>query len=652
MTQQQTTTRGTGPRGWERLVAQLNAAPDLGAFHRGMLDVQCKIVAAEYGALWVRGENGEPRPLEAWPKSLGQVPLNSPMMTLLAESAKSGFERGASHVLKAEPENPGEAPDLGAHIFVTVLRAKGQVVAVSTVVAECRDAQVLQSTQPLRELAAGLYEGFFARQDAAAREQDAQRVRQAMAILAVSQEATGFAGSCLNLVNELARQLKCTRVSLGWIRGRGVRLVAMSDTEHLKRHSEQVAGIEMAMAECLDQQQPIVYPVPEGAEPLLLHAVVHAHRKVTGEQPNRYVVSLPLRHRDDWIGVVTLERIDAPFDPGTIQYLQLVADVAAPHLQSRYESDRFLIFHAWHSLERALAYLVGPKHTGWKAGAIALLALLVFLAVGTWGYRVTAPFTFEAETRRLVPAPFDARLEGVTVEPGDRVEAGQVLAQLDVTEATLQREKARAKLNEYIVEEAKARGKAMAGEADSADWADAKKAEANIKETQAQIALLDYTIEKGTLKAPVAGQVLAGDWKDKLGGVVKQGDAMFEIAPLDDPTRDIIAVLHVSESDIDLIAPKSGDGGRRGELATRSEPQETFPFEVVQIVPLATPVEGANAFEVRARLLPAANQHERDRQDWLRPGMSGLAKIDAGRQPIRWILTHRIVDTIRLWVWM
>lgn len=38
-------------------------------------------------------------------------------------------------------------------------------------------------------------------------------------------------------------------------------------------------------------------------------------------------------------------------------------------------------------------------------------------------------------------------------------------------------------------------------------------------------------------------------------------------------------------------------------------------------------------------------------QDWIRPGMSGVVKIDAGKRSILWILTHKVVDFLRLYFW-
>ena len=59
---------------------------------------------------------------------------------------------------------------------------------------------------------------------------------------------------------------------------------------------------------------------------------------------------------------------------------------------------------------------------------------------------------------------------------------------------------------------------------------------------------------------------------------------------------------------------------------------------------MASPVEGANVFEVRCRIDEPAK--------WLRPGMEGLARIDIGPHRIIWIASHRVINTARLWLWL
>lgn len=626
MTQTQT---DRGPRGWERLVAQLNSSPDLPTFNRGMLDLQCKIVAAAHGALWGLDEKGKLRLVETWPQPVAQMASNGPLMKVLEESAQYGLDRQQNTILEAKPESAGaDSQDMGAHVFVTVMRVRNQIACIATVLAESRDPTVLQSTAPLRDLAAGLYEGFYNKQDLVRREADAQRVRQAMALLAISQEADGFHGACLNLTNELARQLTCTRVSIGWIKGARVNLVGMSDTEQLKRHSPEVVAAELAMAECLDQQQPVVYPVPEDAEPLLQQAVVHAHRRITNDVPGRFIISLPMRFRDDWIGVLTLERTDKPFDTALIQYLQLITDVIAPHLADRKRADRWLHVHAWDGIKWAGAYLVGPKHTAWKLGGVALTILLAWVFFGHLDYNITAPAVLESYSKRILPSPFEARLKDVKVLPGDKVVKDQVLAELDVNELILQRAEAISRMNRA----GKERDAAMT----QGKIAEGQQAQAAVDEMKAQIELLNYQIDHAVIRSPLEGVVLTGSWKDKVGGVVKQGDQLFEVAPL----NDLVVVIHVGESDIAEIVPGKTV---KAKLAPKSQPEETFELKITRIVPNAAPVNQINSFEVRADIL--------DARDWLKPGMEARAKIEIEPKRVIWIITHRIVDTIRLWLW-
>ena len=114
------------------------------------------------------------------------------------------------------------------------------------------------------------------------------------------------------------------------------------------------------------------------------------------------------------------------------------------------------------------------------------------------------------------------------------------------------------------------------------------------------------------------------------------GEQMFEIAPL----HKLHVLIHVSESDIDLI-----DKNMTGQLATRSQPGESLDLIVERIIPLAGPVDAENVFQVRAVLTIPKEV------TWLRPGMTGLAKIDVGDRPVHWIITHRLIDKLRLWLW-
>jgi hypothetical protein len=65
---------------------------------------------------------------------------------------------------------------------------------------------------------------------------------------------------------------------------------------------------------------------------------------------------------------------------------------------------------------------------------------------------------------------------------------------------------------------------------------------------------------------------------------------------------------------------------------------------VERINPIAEVIENQNVFRVRARL----SGH----LDWMRPGMEGDAKISAGKKSYLWIASHRLVDWLRMKLWI
>jgi hypothetical protein len=75
-------------------------------------------------------------------------------------------------------------------------------------------------------------------------------------------------------------------------------------------------------------------------------------------------------------------------------------------------------------------------------------------------------------------------------------------------------------------------------------------------------------------------------------------------------------------------------------------PGEARPFIVRRVTPISSAEEGRSFFRVEAAL-------EGDGSG-LRPGMDGVAKIDAGRRSLLWIWTHSALDWLRMawWAWV
>lgn len=84
--------------------------------------------------------------------------------------------------------------------------------------------------------------------------------------------------------------------------------------------------------------------------------------------------------------------------------------------------------------------------------------------------------------------------------------------------------------------------------------------------------------------------------------------------------------------------------GMIGELAAAAYPDRHIGFVVERINPVAEVVEQENVFKIRVRLEKTA--------DWMRPGMEGLGKIDIDRRSYGAIWTRRLVNWIRMKLWL
>jgi multidrug resistance efflux pump len=167
------------------------------------------------------------------------------------------------------------------------------------------------------------------------------------------------------------------------------------------------------------------------------------------------------------------------------------------------------------------------------------------------------------------------------------------------------------------------------------ETAQAQIAQANADKVEAQIELLNYMIDHGRIISSTTGTVIKGDLKRQIGAPVKTGDVLFEVTPLEA----LRAELLMSEDQIFDVKV-----GQEGYLATASYPAQRIKFVVERINPAAEVVNNRNVFKVRAQLEEA--------RPWMRPGMEGVAKVSIGKRRYVWIWTRKIVNWIRMKLWI
>jgi RND family efflux transporter MFP subunit len=434
-------------------------------------------------------------------------------------------------------------------------------------------------------------------------------------------EQERFSAAAMALCNELATRHQCGRVSLGWVEGDYVRLRAISHSEKFDRKTETAQALEAAMEEALDQDEVIVWPEPEGQA-----LVTRDHAKFAETQKARFVCSVPVRLEGEGMAVLACERDTQAFAEVELRLLTLCADMSARRLADLKKSDRWFGARWAAAAREKSAVLLGPQHTGAKLLALALALLLAWACFGRMTYRVEAPFTLSTDSAAFVTAPFGGFIDEVKVEVGSEVKKGDVLATLDTRDLLLEEAAALADQTRFLRE---------AEKASAADKvAEMRIAQSQAEQARARLELIQHRRTQSALVAPFDSVVIEGDLKKRIGAPVRQGDVLFKITRLDS----MLAECSVPEQDAHELRL-----GQPGEIAFASNPRDRHAVRVNRIDPIAQPKEGGNVIVVRCAL--------EARRDWWRPGMSGVAKLDAGPRSPGWIAAHRTVDFLRMKFW-
>ena len=152
---------------------------------------------------------------------------------------------------------------------------------------------------------------------------------------------------------------------------------------------------------------------------------------------------------------------------------------------------------------------------------------------------------------------------------------------------------------------------------------------------QAESNFLQLQIDRASVTAPFDGRIIKGDLKEDVLSPKKEGDELFTVAA----NGSLRAALNVSERDVQDLKV-----GQIGMLATTSLPTQKYAFTVDRIVPLGEAKEGDNVFTVYATM-------DKQAESWL-PGLAGEAKIDVAKKSLGWIWTHKLMDYVRMKLWL
>ncbi len=353
--------------------------------------------------------------------------------------------------------------------------------------------------------------------------------------------------------------------------------------------------------------------------------------------------------------------------------------------------DRESILKLYRSRVHRFIFSFSPKT--W-----AVLLGVIFLMLIPWPYKVAGTIVVKPIQQMTVRTPVSGTLAEFYVSEGDRVEKGQILAQLDdyqsdiarkqtelarvkaeldkletgATHAEINRAKKEADLSQKIFSQAKAKAERyrklfsqnLISEQDfneaiaiseikqkeheqalaqldlirggtRPELIRAKKADLHVLELDLQ--LLKTLQGLRSIRSPLQGVVISDNLPELIGKKMGPGDPIIIVAS--DTLLDIEAVIE--ERDIASI--------QRGQIMNfkvHALPDETFETKVEKIAPIgelsnsALTKEGGSVFRIHCYL----NNSEQK----LRPGMTGVGRIFIETRPIGAFVFSRVIRHIKV----
>lgn len=432
-----------------------------------------------------------------------------------------------------------------------------------------------------------------------------------------------FKLSIMKLVDELANRFNANRVSLGWQFNQYVTPKAISHVEDFLKSSYSAKALEAIYEEAYEQDSEIFYPEDEDS-----NLITNAHKTYMKENKLQNLYSFPIRLDDEIIGVVTFESKESEISTEDLETIRLALNLLAPILNKVYFYDQNIFKKSVLKLEKATKFIFGPQKSLFKLLIVLFSALFMWVMFGKLEYKVESVTNLQTDNIAYISAPFDGMVKEVFVDSGDSVNKDQNLLSFDDKEMLLKKLEINADIIRYDTEAEKARSQRK--------LADMQIALAKKEQSTASLEKINYFLEKVELKSPFDGIVIEGDREKLLGSPFSKGDILIQVAkPID-----LYAKLKVEEQFIDEIKI-----GQIAELNLLSKPHEYFNVKVEKIIPMASvDDENGNIFTIKVTFIDEV-------KPWMRPGMSGIAKIKIEKRPVYWILTHKISDFLHMHVW-
>ena len=468
----------------------------------------------------------------------------------------------------------------------------------------------------LQLLATGI-SAWQAREHARRIEFEARISSATIELLAKCNDQDSLAEAYFTLVTELQRLIGCTTVAYASRGPRQQRFLveALSGASAIDPKSRFVCDLADCAAEAESRGTLTVWPPLAMAD----QHTSRIHQHLIQNHGFEAVASVPLQKSPAGEGVLIFLGQQARLhQPNTQNILRSIAPHLAGTLHLRKQADAGPLARVGQRLRKG-------RQRKTRRGILFALLLGGVAMLAPLPHKISCDCVVEPTVKRFATVPFDGILAKSFVKPGDMVSAGQVLAQMDDLDLRFERSESTAARTQALKEADVHLSKGKI--------ADAQIAQFKAAELQAKLKWIGFREDHLEIKTQIDGVVIEGDLEQAEGAPVRNGQVLFEVAPLDSLKLKLV----IPEQDIAFV-----DEAMDVDARLDGAPGRQFAASLTNIKPRASAEAGKNVFKADARLS--------DGDLSLRPGMSGTAKIVGPKRPLGWIVFHRayrkVVDFI------
>lgn len=429
----------------------------------------------------------------------------------------------------------------------------------------------------------------------------------------------------LILCNALAEYLQADRVSLGLVNGTKIDIRAVSGKHNMSASTEWADMLISVMEEGYDQRVLLcINSTADEQHPI----AAPAHQSYQKQFDAPHLLTLPVTLDATPEAVLVCERYQRAWQPAEELALQSLVQQLHSPIGALVARSANWLKRTRRSAEAKLFELTRVKNTGAKLGLAALFFAFILICVIEVPYRINGNFLIDAENQVLVAAQRDGTLNQINVTEGQSVVAGDVLAQLENIDLRLRQA-------ELLADLARAQAQ-QEGAMSMGAYAELRVAEAEVARVNAELQWVDINLQAGRLVAPSGGLIMTDEeLSRRLGSPITKGDVLLSIAQ----PQSWKVVIEVEEAEINHLQVNA-----EGEITFVSRPTVTLPITVERIETKARTRATGTVFRVFSTINASDDI-------WWKPGMTGIAKVNAGDRTLIWIWTHRFVDWLRLALW-